>query len=63
MRRTCKRDLSVIYSKKVLNIVTSIKVGTFILRERCPYLEFFWSVIARIQTEHGDLLCKSPHLV
>ena len=29
------------------------------LRQKCPYLKFFWSVFYRIWTEYGDLLRKS----
>ena len=25
------------------------------LREKCPYLEFFWSLFSRIQTEYGEI--------
>ena len=32
-----------------------------VLREKCLYLEFFWSVFFRIRTKYGDLLCKSPY--
>ena len=31
------------------------------LREKYPYLEFFWSLFSRIWTEYGDLLCKCPN--
>ena len=24
------------------------------MREKCPYLEFFWSVFSRIRTEYGE---------
>ena len=27
-----------------------------ILREKCSYSEFFWSVFSRIWTEHGEML-------
>ena len=26
------------------------------LREKCRYLEFFWSVFSRMQTEYGEIL-------
>ena len=26
-----------------------------ILREKCPYLEFFWSIFSRIWTEYGEI--------
>ena len=25
------------------------------LREKCPYLKFFWSVFSRIRTEYGEI--------
>ena len=33
------------------------------MRKKCRYLESFWSAISCIQTEHRDLLCKSPYSV
>ena len=27
------------------------------LREKCPYLQFFWFVFSRIRTEYGEILC------
>ena len=36
---------------------------TFLLREKCPYWEFFWSVFSRIQTEYGKILSISPNSV
>ena len=30
--------------------------------EKCPYLEFFWSVFSGIWTEHGKILLISPYL-
>ena len=32
------------------------------LRKRCPYSEFFWSVLSRIRTEYGDVLRKLDSL-
>ena len=40
--------------------VFSVK-GT--LRQKCPYLEFFWSVFSRIRTEYGDFASKSLYSV
>ena len=28
------------------------------LREKCPYLEFFWSVFSRIRTEYEEILWR-----
>ena len=33
------------------------------LRERCPNLEFFWSIFSRIRTKCGEILCISLHAV
>ena len=30
------------------------------LRKKCPYLELFWSVFSRIQTEYGEIRSTSP---
>ena len=35
----------------------------FILREKCPYSEIFWSVFSRIQTEYGEIWSTSPYSV
>ena len=34
-----------------------------VLREKCPYWEFFWSVFSRVRTEYGDIQSISPYLV
>ena len=36
---------------------------TAILYEKCPYLEFFWSVFSRIWTEYGEIESTSQLLV
>ena len=33
------------------------------LREKCPYLDFFWSVFSQIRTEYGEILQISPYSV
>ena len=33
------------------------------LREKCPYLELFWSVFCRIRTEYGEMFHISPYSV
>ena len=33
------------------------------LREKCPNMEFFWSVFFRIRTEYGETLRISPYSV
>ena len=32
----------------------------YILREKCPYSELFWSVFSPIPTEYEEILCISP---
>ena len=32
-----------------------------VLREKCKYLEFFWSVFSRIWAEYGEILRISPY--
>ena len=32
--------------------------ATLTLREKCPYLEFFWSVFSRIWSENRNLPCR-----
>ena len=34
-----------------------------ILREKCPYLENFWSLFSSIRTEYGEILRISPYSV
>ena len=36
---------------------------TFGLHEKRPYLEFFWSVFSRIQTEYEEIRSISPYSV
>ena len=33
----------------------------FILREKCLYLELFWSIFLRIWTEYREILCIPPY--
>ena len=33
------------------------------LREKCPYLELFWSAFSCVRTEYGEILCISPYSV
>ena len=33
------------------------------LREKCPYLEFFWSEFSHIWTEYEEILHISPYSV
>ena len=32
-----------------------------LLREKCPYSEFFWSLFSRIQTKYGEIWSISPY--
>ena len=32
-----------------------LKSETYALREKCPYLEYFWSVFSRIRTKYGEI--------
>ena len=34
--------------------------GNISLREKCPYLENFWSVFSRIWTEYGEIQSRKP---
>ena len=38
------------------NAVNFSNIGKIKLREKCPYLEFFWSIFSRILTEYGRIL-------
>ena len=33
------------------------------LREKCPYVEFFWSIFSCILPEYGQILCITPYSV
>ena len=37
--------------------------SNFSLREKCPYLELFWSVFSRIRTKYGEIRNISPYSV
>ena len=42
------------------------KVNSFLkraLREKCPYLEFFWSIFSCIWTEYRKTFCTFPYSV
>ena len=39
------------------------KESTETLREKCPCLEFFWSVFSPIRTEYGEILRISQYSV
>ena len=32
-----------------------LKINLLALREKCPYSEFFWSVVSHIGTEYGEV--------
>ena len=34
-----------------------------LLRKKCPYSEFFWSLFSRIRTEYVEIRSISPYLV
>ena len=36
---------------------------TLPLGEKSPYSEFFWSILSRILTDNGEILCISPYAV
>ena len=36
-------------------------VGYLTLCEKCPYLEFFWTIFSRVLTEYGEILRIPPH--
>ena len=42
-------------------LFVKIIVLHLLLREKCPYSEFFWSLFSRIQTEYGEIWCISPY--
>ena len=46
-----------------LHISYILQVIWITLREKCLYLEFFWSVFPNIRTECGKILCISPYSV
>ena len=35
----------------------------YILREKCPHSESFWSLFSRVRTEYGEILRISPYSV
>ena len=49
------------FNERTVNIVTiwvnncSLKIYEKILREKCPYSEFFWSLFSRIRTEYREI--------
>ena len=45
-----------IFSDELVDTITTQST----LHEKCPYSEFFWSVISRIWNEYGEILRISP---
>ena len=45
-----------IYSSNMCKFFSSIIAAEHSLREKCPYLELFWSVFSQIRTEYGEIL-------
>ena len=50
------QTLEITYQKKRIK-------DSHILREKCPYLEFFWSVFSRVWTEYGEILSQPSKLL
>ena len=44
------------------HIIAEIRLGLTV-RDKCLYLEFFWSVFSRIWTEYEEILHISPYSV
>ena len=40
-----------------------IGLTVLLLREKCPYSEFFWSVFSHIRSEYGEILRISSYTV
>ena len=43
--------------------ILCLKGKLLALREKCQYLELFWSIFSRTWTEYGKILCISPYSV
>ena len=43
------------------NLLSILQYRNHSLRKKCPYLELFWSVFSRIQTEYGEILRISAY--
>ena len=61
-------DGSVIFAalnmnEQTINMVKGKHIVYLVLREKCPYLELFWSAFSRIRTEYGEILRISPYSV
>ena len=55
-----------VLTRMFLNRVTQRFLKNYersIVREKCPYLEFFWSVFSHIWSNYGEILCISPYSV
>ena len=46
-----------------LVILYTLNILGFLLREKCPYSELFWSVFSRIRTEYVAILRISTYSV
>ena len=56
----CLEELTLAKSKKANNLVKVYQSLLYPLHEKCPYLEFFWSVFSPVWTEFREILCISP---
>ena len=44
-------------------LFSGYEIRTKVLREKCPYWEFFWFAFSRIQTKYGEIRNISPYSV
>ena len=55
------------YNERVLQVYdrafTSLVFSIYVLREKYPYSELFWSVFSHIWTEYGEIIRVSPYSV
>ena len=52
-----------LYRNQSTDVYCKSTIQYLSLREKCQYLEFFWSVFSRIRTEYGEILRISPYSV
>ena len=48
--------------QKIMGIFRFFTQVVSVTRKKCPYSKFLWSLFSWIQTDYGDLLCKSPYI-
>ena len=45
----------ILYPLAMALLNDTVKIGCILPREKCPYSEFFWSILSRIRTQYREI--------